>query len=357
MLFFVFTTGKCNLNCKYCGGSFPQHLVPWDIGYNFEHLKEFIAQDAEPIVAFYGGEPLLNTNMIRTVMENIPAKHFVIQTNGLLTKELEPRYWNRMSTVLLSIDGVQEVTDHYRGRGVYERVIDSARHLRRIGFEGDLLARMTVTELSDVYRDVTHLLSLGLFDHVHWQLNVVWSERWKNFDKWVAKSYNPGISRLISLWVSRIGQGEVLGIVPFLGLMKTMLFDEYMAPPCGAGRNAFAIATDGRIIACPIAVDAKELELGHLWTCKPESLRNAIRIEEPCTSCEIFRYCGGRCLYAYKKRYWGDEGFRKICNVTKHLVNSLLEKKNEIERQLERGIVSRKQLYYPPFNNTTEIIP
>jgi putative peptide-modifying radical SAM enzyme len=216
---------------------------------------------------------------------------------------------------------------------------------------------MTVTELSDVYRDVTHLLSLGLFDHVHWQLNVVWSERWKNFDKWVAKSYNPGISRLISLWVSRIGQGEVLGIVPFLGLMKTMLFDEYMAPPCGAGRNAFAIATDGRIIACPIAVDAKELELGHLWTCKPESLRNAIRIEEPCTSCEIFRYCGGRCLYAYKKRYWGDEGFRKICNVTKHLVNSLLEKKNEIERQLERGIVSRKQLYYPPFNNTTEIIP
>jgi putative peptide-modifying radical SAM enzyme len=357
MLFFVFTTGQCNLNCKYCGGSFPEKLVPWEVKYPFNWLKDFVNQDGEPIIAFYGGEPLLNTNLIRLVMDVIPAKHYVVQTNGLLAKKLEPKYWMRMSTALFSIDGGREITDSYRGKGVYDRVIDSAKYLHKIGFKGDLVARMTATESSDIYRDVTHLLSLNLFNHIHWQLNVVWSEPWKDFEGWAAKSYNPGITRLIDLWMDNLRRGKILGIAPFLGIMRSMLFYEGSVPPCGAGRDAFAITTDGRIIACPIAVDAKEMELGHLGKCELSTLKNLMIIEEPCTSCEVFRYCGGRCLYAYKERYWGDEGFNKMCNVTKHLVNSLLGIREEIENQIEYESILRSELYYPPFNNTIEVIP
>lgn len=357
MLLFVFTTGQCNLNCRYCGGSFPEKVVPWQIKYPFKQLKDLITQDSEPIIAFYGGEPLLNPNLIRQVMDEIPAKHYVIQTNGLLARELEPEYWKRMSTALLSIDGGREITDSYRGKGVYDRVIDSAKYLHEIGFKGDLVARMTTTESSDIYRDVTHLLSLSLFDHIHWQLNVVWSEPWRDFEGWVAKSYNLGITRLIDLWMNNLRGGNILGIAPFLGIMKAILFNEKLSPPCGAGQDAFAITTDGRIVACPIAVDAKEMALEHLGTCKLNTLRNSVAIKEPCTSCEIFRYCGGRCLYAYKERYWGDEGFNKICRVTKHLVNSLLGIREEIEHQIEYENISRRELYYPPFNNTIEVIP
>ncbi|MCR6669553.1 MAG: putative peptide-modifying radical SAM/SPASM domain-containing protein, partial [archaeon YNP-WB-040] len=39
MLYILHTTGQCNLKCKYCGGSFPQKLVPWKIEYNIEDLK------------------------------------------------------------------------------------------------------------------------------------------------------------------------------------------------------------------------------------------------------------------------------------------------------------------------------
>jgi len=129
-------------------------------------------------------------------VDNVGAEHFVVQTNGTLYRSLEPRYWLRFSTVLLSVDGREELTDKHRGRGVYHRVIEAAKHLRESGFKGDLVARMTVTEDTDIYLDVTHLLSTGLFTNVHWQLDVVWSDRWRSFSEWRDKSYIPRLRRL-----------------------------------------------------------------------------------------------------------------------------------------------------------------
>ena len=51
--------------------------------------------------------------------------------------------------------------------------METARRLKEMSYEGGLIARMTLTKSSHVYRDVMRLLSLNLFDHVCWQLNVV----------------------------------------------------------------------------------------------------------------------------------------------------------------------------------------
>jgi len=357
MLFYVFTTGKCNLRCKYCSGSFPQKLVPWEVKYNIKDLISFLEQDDDLVVAFYGGEPLLNPGIIREIMDRVNAKHFVIQTNGLLVKQLPIEYWRRFDTILLSIDGIREVTDYYRGAGVYDRVIEAAKYLRSIGAKADLVARMTVSEKGSIYRDVTHLLSLNLFDHVHWQLDVVWSDRWKNFDKWVLEDYLPGLDKLVKLWIDKLEKGVVLGIAPFLGIAKAMLFDEFIFPPCGSGSKAFAVSTDGSILACPIAVDVEWARIGHIKDFKPRDLEGALRIGKPCVDCRIFKYCGGRCLYAYYERLWGEEGFRKICTITKFLVDNLLRFKNKIVRLLEDKKINRELLYYPPFLNTIEVIP
>jgi len=122
-------------------------------------------------------------------MEKIDAKHFVIQTNGTLIDRLPRDYWLQMDAILLSRDGVEEVMDKHRGKGVYKRVVEAARRLKGMGYEGDLIARMTLTESSDVYRDVTHLLSSNLFDHMHWQLNAVWSPDMNGFKSWLFDDY------------------------------------------------------------------------------------------------------------------------------------------------------------------------
>ncbi|MEM0131837.1 MAG: putative peptide-modifying radical SAM/SPASM domain-containing protein, partial [Saccharolobus sp.] len=39
MLWILMTTGKCNLRCNYCGGSFPRNVVPYEIKYDIYKLK------------------------------------------------------------------------------------------------------------------------------------------------------------------------------------------------------------------------------------------------------------------------------------------------------------------------------
>jgi len=358
MLYIVLTTGKCNLKCRYCGGSFPPNLVPWRVNYSIANLKSFISSDSKPVIAFYGGEPLLNVGFIREVMEELPDARFVIQTNGTLIGNLEPEYWLRFDTVLLSIDGREEVTDHYRGVGIYERAVEAARWLRSIGFNKDMVARMTVSEISDIFLDIGHLLSLNLFSYIHWQLNVIWSVPWKDFDVWCRDSYLPGISRLVHLWIRKARKGEVLGLVPFLTLLKMMIKGEMIGrPPCGAGVDSLAISTNGDIIACPIAVDVEWAKLGNISLGTMSQMINKVWIGEPCISCSYLKYCGGRCLYANYERLWGEEGFRKTCEVTIYTINKLAEIKEEVSSLLNRKVISMEQICYPPFNNTTEIIP
>lgn len=286
---------------------------------------------------------MLNVKFVEEVMRRIPAECFAIQTNGTLVEKLDPKYWRLFDAVLLSIDGRREITNHYRGKGIYEMVIKSALRLRRLGFRGDLIARMTVSERSDIYLEVTHLASLGLFDHIHWQLDVIWSDRWSNFDLWASGSYKPGISKLIDFWMDRMERGRLIGIAPFLSITSSIIFRKSVpSPSCEAGRRSFAISTDGRIYACPIAVSESWSLMGDIWTKEPEEIRDSMSIGDPCLNCEDFEQCGGRCLYAYKERYWGEEGFRKVCSLTRHLIGELRRRSPRVESLIKDGKIRKE---------------
>lgn len=357
MLYILHTTGQCNLKCKYCGGSFPQKLVPWKIEYNIEDLKNFMEGDPEPIIAFYGGEPLLNAKFVRKVMDEIRDAKYVIQTNATLIENLEREYWLRFNAILLSIDGRRKVTDYYRGRGIYDKVIDAARKLRGIGYNGDLIARMTVSEKSKIYAEVKHLESLKLFNHIHWQLNVVWSERWKNFDEWCKNSYIPGFKKLVEEWLRNAEKGDVIGIAPILGILKVEITGKDMeSPPCGSGKTSISICSNGKVYACPIAVDSKWAEIGNIYDNDWRSVEK-VSIGDPCIKCQYYRYCGGRCLYAYMERLWGEEGFRSICKITKKTIREVVKIARRVIELIEKGIVVEEEVVYPKFNNTVEIIP
>jgi len=354
LILIVTTTGRCNLKCLYCGGSFDQKLVPWSEEYRLEDLVDLIVRTGCD-VAFYGGEPLLNSKLIIDVIDSLKSREwggrFIIQTNATLFEDLPLSYWLSFDSILLSVDGRPEVNDEGRGRGNYEKVIKVAKILRKYGFSGDLIARMTAWERTDIYEEVTHLLSLGLFDHIHWQLNVIWSERW-NFREWSQRSYLPGLRKLASLWLGEMRKGRVLGIAPFLGIMRAELFGDLPSPPCGAGSESFTLLPNGKILACPIAVDSSWAVVGELGS----GIRE-VGIGEPCKSCDYFKYCGGRCLYAYMERLWGEEGFREVCDVTKETIKIVLENGGEIRSLIREGVISAEDLYYPRYNNTVEVIP
>jgi uncharacterized protein len=102
--------------------------------YTLDDLKAFIGQDPEPVIGFYGGEPLLAQEYMYRVMDEVPAKAYTLQTNGTHLSEVEDRYLHRLHSILVSIDGPREVTDACRGEGTYDAVMRNLRDVRERGY-------------------------------------------------------------------------------------------------------------------------------------------------------------------------------------------------------------------------------
>ena len=360
MHYHIILTKECNLKCNYCGGG--SDSPPKEIQYSLADLKSFLSQDANPVIEFYGGEPLLRIETMENIIDSLPGR-FVIQTNGLFLDRIEARYLSKFHSILVSIDGNKEVTDKARGRGVHDRVMNNLQLLRSLGFSGDLVARMTVMEGTDIYQNVRYLLDARIFDHVHWQLDFAMF--WKGSEisevelsEWIAK-YNRGISSLVRYWVDEMARSSlVLGIVPFLGVMNSLLSGKKSQLRCGSGIDFFSVMPDGRISACPVSLDFDFSVIGSIYKNSPESLRNIVTVGEPCLSCEIFDTCGGRCLFVNRSQDMLQEySFSLICSTVKHLVKELSAVLPEVRGLIEDGSLKRSNFEYPELNNGCEIIP
>ncbi len=356
MHYHIILTKECNLNCNYCGGG--SDSPPKEIRYSIADLKSFLSGDDAPVLEFYGGEPLLRIETMKKIMDAIPGR-FVIQTNGLFLDKIEPQYLEKFHSILVSIDGIKEVTDKERGKGVYELIIHNSKLIKQRGFCGDLVARMTVAQGTDIYENVRHLLGTGFFDHVHWQLSfeIFW-EGAEPVDEWIS-SYNSGISSLVKWWVSEMeSAGRVHGIVPFIGVMNSLLSGKSSRLRCGSGIDFFSVMPDGRISACPVSIDFDFSVIGSIFDNTPRSLCDKAAVGEPCVSCDIFHICGGRCLFVNRSQEMlRENGYALICSTVRHLARELQEALPQVKELIEKGVVKRQDFEYPEFNNGCEIIP
>jgi putative peptide-modifying radical SAM enzyme len=338
------------------------YSLPRRIVYDIKLLTELCQRDPYCALTFYGGEPLICADEIREILNKVPAKLFMIQTNGLLLDRLESEYVNRLHTILVSIDGDEPLTDFYRGRGTFRKIIDNVGLIKRNGFAGELIARMTVMEQTDIYRQVRWLLENEefRFASVHWQLNAGF---WKNdferrdFKRWSEESYNPGIRELAEFWVAYMEKkAVVLRLYPFLGIAESLLSGEKASLlRCGGGWINYAIQTDGNIVPCPSMWGMKDYYLGHISTADPLGLRK-IFVGDPCTECETLRLCGGRCLYANVTRRWGSEAYKQVCNTVRNLTQAVLEQLPRIKGLIDSGRIRSKDFEYLKYNGC-EIIP
>lgn len=373
MFFHVLLTTKCDLQCKYCyekscedmGADFRDfevdYSLPSEISYDIDLLRKFCEKDPEPVLIFYGGEPMLCIGKIRQIMDRVRAKHFLVQTNGLHLNRLGQEYVNRLCSIFVSVDGDEELTDYYRGKGVHRRVIENVKLVRRNGFEGEIIARMTVMEETDIYEQVMWLLNNPdySFSSVHWQLDAGF---WKNdfskrpFAKWVEEDYNPRIRGLVEFWVDFMErEGEVLRLYPFLGVMQSLLKGEKSLLRCGSGWINFSIQTDGYVIPCPIMSGMKDYYLGHIRNVHPLRLRK-FYVGYPCVRCEVLHECGGRCLYANITKRWSEDAYALVCKTVRNLVESLRVVLPRVRRLIDDGKIKLSDFGYMKYNSC-EIIP
>ena len=375
MFFHVITTTECNLQCRYCFGEtmddFDEdfgdfeldYSLPRKADYDVRYLDRFCRKDPDCVVTFYGGEPLLNADFLRQVMDQVAAKHFMIQTNGQLLDQLEPKYVNRFYTILVSIDGEEALTDYYRGKGTFRKVINNLKLITKNGFKGELIARVTVMEQTDIYKQTTWLLNNPefSFSSVHWQLNAgFWGNDYarRDFKLWSEKNYIPGVEKLVHSWVDQMAEkGVVLRLYPLIGIAHSLLLDkEPSLMRCGGGWINYAVQTDGYVIPCPTMWGMKKYYLGHIAESDPLKLGKVFVNDGPCKGCDILGVCGGRCLYANITKRWSDEAYAEVCHTVRSLVKALESEIPRIRQLIKEKKISVSNFDYIKYNGC-EIIP
>jgi len=376
LYFHLILTDDCNLCCSYCRGkafesmdeipdeSLPQIEIdpdlPPELNFSLDLLYSFLQKDPSPKLTFYGGEPLLRADLIDRIVREAPVKQFMIQTNGLLLDKLPPEIISRFSTILVSLDGREELTDANRGVGTYRKVMENIKKICLNGYNRELIARMTVTESTDI-ADAVRWLSNNQdhsFSSIHWQLDANFANDFsrRRFSDWVRKSYNPGIISLITDWVDHMeNEGEVLRWYPFLDPMEDLLHGRQTRLRCGSGYANYSIMTDGHIAPCPVMTGMSQYYVGHIRDADPQDLA-VISIYGECTDCTLFGFCGGRCLYSNITKPWGKDERRIICTTVENLFSGLSEVLPRIKNLITKGVINSADFSHEKFNGC-EIIP
>jgi len=368
MHYHIILTETCNSKCRYCyQKSFQEFDNELDKKFRFnfnspekfdidiDRLKSFIEKDNEAVIIFYGGEPLLEIDKIKEIIDRIRVP-YRMQTNGKLLDKLPTKYLKQIGKILVSIDGDKTRTDYNKGEGTYDKVINNIKHIRSKAYKGEIIARMTVSDFPDIYEQVVHLVNTGLFNSVHWQLDAGFFKfdfDKKRFETFVYE-YNKSLSKLIDFWLNNMKRGKVLKIYPFIGIMDSLLKCEKTQLRCGAGYKGYAITTNGDIVACPIMNNIEDFKAGTLDT-NPNNLKK-FRVSGTCLKCDVFDKCGGRCLYANKAKLWPIEGQNLICKTVKHLIAEMKRAKPKIEKLIKEGKIKESDFEYEKYFGP-EIIP
>jgi putative peptide-modifying radical SAM enzyme len=367
MYYHIILTEECNSRCRYC---YEKSFKEFDNGLdkkfkfcfpkgnpelNIKKLKDFILSDPEAVIIFYGGEPLLRIDLIKKIIDEIPVK-FRMQTNAKLLDKLPTKYLKKIDKILISIDGTKERTDFNRGKGTFELVMKNLDKIRKEGYRGEIIARMTIDQdFPDLCEQATFLHKKG-FQSIHWQMDVGFYKF--DFDKKKMekffKEYNYQIKQLINYWITKIEKGKVLKFYPFLGIVESLLKKQSTKLRCGAGHSGYAITPEGKIVACPIMNSIEDFKAGTLDT--PSKNLKKFDCDEECSKCSYYSLCGGRCLYWRKAQLWPKEGDEIICDSIKFLIDELRTQLPRIEKALKTRKVSIQDFEYEKYFGP-EIIP
>lgn len=171
----------CNLNCSYCFAAQGKYqgeraLMSFEVGKRaLDFLIENSGNRKNLEVDFFGGEPLMNFDVVKKLVEyarSIEKEHsknfrFTLTTNGVLIDDDVIDFCNReMNNVVLSLDGRKEVHDRlrkdYKGNGSYDLIVPKFQKFVEKRGDKSYYIRGTYTHKNtDFTNDIFHMADLG----------------------------------------------------------------------------------------------------------------------------------------------------------------------------------------------------
>lgn len=310
----------CNLNCSYCFASQGKYhgdraLMSFEVGKRaLDFLIENSGSRTNLEVDFFGGEPLMNWDVVKELVKYARSQEgpchknfrFTLTTNGMLIDDDVIDFANKeMSNVVLSLDGRKEIHDRlrvdYAGNGSYDRIVPKFQELVKSRGGKNYYMRGTFTHTNpDFTKDIFHMADLGFTE--------------LSMEPVVASPDDPAALTASDIEIVK-EQYEILA--------KEMLRREKEGRPitfyhymldltegpciykrisgCGSGTEYMAVTPWGDLYPCHQFVGDEKYKLGDIWNgVTNHSLREQFRScnaysRSECNDCWAKFYCSGGC--------------------------------------------------------------
>ena len=310
----------CNLNCAYCFASQGKYhgdraVMSFEVGKRaLDFLIEHSGNRRNLEVDFFGGEPLMNFDVVKQLVayaRSIEKQHnknfrFTLTTNGVLIDDDVIDFANReMSNVVLSLDGRKEIHDRYRvdyaGNGSWDRIVPKFQKLVEARGGKNYYMRGTFTHANpDFLKDIQQMLDLG-FTELSMEPVVSApgdaSELTQEDLPVVLEQYE----KLAELMLERDREGRPFTFYHYMIDLTGGPCIYKRISGCGSGTEYMAVTPWGDLYPCHQFVGEEKFRLGNIY----EGVTNTevqsqfaacnVYAHPECRDCWARLYCSGGC--------------------------------------------------------------
>ncbi len=358
----------CNLSCTYCylgaapasrvGGGHHEESMAGDTmteDVAFKAVDVLMREsfgEPEVSIVFFGGEPLLATELLRPVVRYARERakevgreiHFHMTTNGTL---LEPGAAEVLAELgidcLISMDGSEEDHDANRrflnGDGSYAHII---RNLEELPPGFNVGVRATVTESSgSLTALVEHLTGLG-FSMVH-LAPVSGTSMRTEFARRLCSEFEA----LAEAELDALLSGSRPSVSSFTEPMALLASGSRRDSPCGAGARYLCVATDGTLYLCHRFAGDGPFAVGHVAGGIDRgaiaSLLGRLRAaSSDCLNCWARDLCGGPCYHDLETMPHESVGHDAVrCSVRRRIIELSMWLYAELPEERRRRLRGR----------------
>ena len=310
----------CNLACQYCFAEEGEYhgrraLMSFEVGK--KALDFLIANSGNRRnleVDFFGGEPLMNWEVVKQLVEYGRSKEkeynknfrFTMTTNGVLLNDEIMDYCNReMSNVVLSLDGRKEVNDKMRpfrgGKGSFDLIVPKFQKFAEMRGDRDYYVRGTFTRHNlDFSKDVTEFADLG-FRSMSIEPVVAKPEEEYAIREEDLLQIMEEYDHLAEEYIKRKKEGRGFNFFHFnIDLNQGPCVAKRLSG-CGSGTEYLAVTPWGDLYPCHQFVGQEEFLLGNVDTgVTNERIRDEFKLcnvyaKDKCRDCFARFYCSGGC--------------------------------------------------------------
>lgn len=310
----------CNLNCSYCFASQGKYhgnraVMSYEVGKRaLDFLVENSGTRRNLEVDFFGGEPLMNFDVVKRLVkyarsiekEKNKNFRFTLTTNGMLIDDDVIEFSNKeMSNVVLSLDGRKEVNDRFRvdkdGNGSYDRIVPLFQKFVEKRGGKNYYMRGTFTHYNpDFLEDIKQMLDLG-FTELSME-PVVCKETdpsaLTEADREIVKKQYEDLAKLM---IERRNAGKPFTFYHYMIDLKGGPCIYKRVSGCGSGTEYMAVTPWGDLYPCHQFVGEEKFKLGNVFdgvTNKERQNEFAscnVYSREECVNCWAKLYCAGGC--------------------------------------------------------------